>query len=69
MSPAEQKVYDDASPMYRGVYKRAVTTKSRAAAVHAKCLECCGWQRVEVANCTVQGCPLWRYRPYQKARP
>jgi hypothetical protein len=34
--------------------------------IKAKCLDCCNWERVEVANCTVVTCPLWRLRPYQK---
>lgn len=48
---------------YRGVYKRAMTGKSRAAAMTAFCYECCGWQRAEVYACTDTGCPLYPYRP------
>jgi len=49
-------------PKYRGIYKRAMTGKSRKAALRAFCLECCGWQRVEVARCTAPACPLFPYR-------
>jgi hypothetical protein len=40
-----------------------MTGKSRKAAVHAFCLECCGWQISEVFRCTDGGCPLYLYRP------
>ena len=51
---------------YRVNYLKAVSGKSRAAAVKAKCLDCCCWQRKEVRLCTAVTCPLWKYRPYQK---
>jgi hypothetical protein len=47
----------------REVYQKAMTGKSRKAAVHAFCLECCGWQINEVFQCTDSGCPLYPYRP------
>ena len=36
-------------------------------AVKVKCLDCCGWEGAdaEVANCPVELCPLWHYRPFQ----
>lgn len=49
----------------RAVYRKAVRGKSLRAAVNAQCLECVGWQRVEVTNCTDTGCPLYAVRPYQ----
>jgi len=48
---------------YRGIYDRAVKGKSRKAAMHAFCLECCGWQIKEVFLCTDLGCSLYPYRP------
>jgi len=48
---------------YRGIYKRAMTGKSRKASMQAFCLECMGWLRVEVARCTAPACPLYPYRP------
>jgi hypothetical protein len=51
---------------YRLNYLRAMSGTSRAAAVKAKCLDCCCWQRKEVRLCTAVTCPLWMYRPYQK---
>jgi hypothetical protein len=40
-------------------------------AIKAKCSECVGFQdiRVRVGGCTVYGCPLWSYRPFQDAQP
>lgn len=51
--------------VYRGIYDRAVKGKSLRAAINAQCLECVGWQRIEVRNCTDLGCPLYTVRPYQ----
>ena len=48
---------------YQSIYGKAVTGKSRKAAMHAQCLECCGWQIKEVFLCTDVGCPLYPYRP------
>ena len=53
---------------YRAKYKKAVTRKSMRAAINSQCLECCGYQRTEVSVCTDLGCPLYLYRPYQKAK-
>ncbi len=49
--------------LYRGIYDKAITGKSRKAAMHAQCLECCGWQIKEVFLCTSPQCPLYPYRP------
>ena len=48
---------------YRAIYKKAVAGKSRKAAMHAFCLECCGYQIKEVYLCTDLGCSLYSYRP------
>lgn len=50
---------------YRRTYVKAICRQSRPAAIKAKCLACCNWQRVEVQNCTCTTCPLYEYRPYQ----
>jgi len=50
---------------YRNNYRKAMTGKYRAAAVKAFCLECTGWQRIEVNKCGSVACPLYLYRPYQ----
>ena len=35
---------------------------SRAKAIRAQCLECCGDSFAEVRNCTAIGCALWAFR-------
>jgi hypothetical protein len=54
-------------PVYQQNYKIAISGKSRAAAIKAKCLDCTNFQRVEVADCLVETCPLWPYRPYRSS--
>jgi hypothetical protein len=48
-----------------GVFKKAYSGVSMAAGVKAKCLECSNLQKTEVRDCQIEGCPLWRYRPYR----
>ena len=53
---------------YRGTYNKTQTGQaSPRAAIKAFCLECVCWQPKEVTDCTDTGCPLWRYRPFQKS--
>ena len=49
--------------LYRGIYNKAMTGKSRKAAMRAFCLECVAWQINEVFQCTDAACPLYPYRP------
>jgi hypothetical protein len=55
--------------MYKGIYDKAVSenNRNRKSAITAQCLECCGWQRIEVAKCSDMACPLWLLRPYKSA--
>ena len=39
--------------------------KSMRAAVNAKCFDCMGFQRAEVAKCTHLECSLYDFRPYK----
>lgn len=48
--------------LYRGVYDKAMSGKSRKAAMRAFCLECVMWQINEVYLCTDAACPLHPYR-------
>lgn len=48
---------------YQALYKRAMSGKSRKAAMKIQCIECCGWQIAEVFVCADSGCSLWPYRP------
>lgn len=49
-------------PAYRGHYRRAMTGKSRKAAIRAFCLECVGWNASGVRKCTGTKCPLYKFR-------
>ncbi len=40
---------------------------SLKAAVALKCLDCCGYQKKEVALCCTTMCTLWAFRPWQRA--
>ena len=40
---------------------------SPRAAIKAFCIECQGYERAAVTDCTAYACPLWRFRPFQKA--
>lgn len=46
---------------------RALTGQTmKAASVKMKCMQCAGYSRDEVTNCTVTTCALHMHRPYQK---
>jgi hypothetical protein len=50
----------------RGIVARAFAgTASPRQAIKARCLQCSNYQRDEITNCTVVGCALHAYRPYQ----
>lgn len=51
--------------LYRSVFVRAYGGGSRTAGIKAFCLDCVGFQRSDITNCTALACPLWPYRPYQ----
>ena len=40
---------------------------SPRAAIKAMCLTCVGYDRDAIKTCTGYSCPLWAYRPFQKA--
>lgn len=51
---------------HRKLFERSWTGKpSRKGAVKAFCLECIGFERQAITECTAYACPLWRFRPYQ----
>lgn len=39
---------------------------SMKAAVKLKCLDCCGWEKMEVAQCQAKECSLYNFRPYKR---
>ena len=49
----------------KGYLRAAVGTASPRAAIKAYCLECMGYIRAEVTQCTGEACPLFLYRPFQ----
>ena len=53
--------------LYQVGYERALSGRaSPRAAIKMFCIECFGYERNEVTCCTDTGCPLYRYRPFQK---
>jgi hypothetical protein len=53
---------------YRKIYKKAVETNNKAAAIEAFCLECVCWQKNEIINCSCPTCPLFGVRPYTQGQ-
>lgn len=52
--------------LYRGLLTRVFTNKSSPrVCIQVMCLECVGYAREEIRNCTAYACPLWNIRPYQ----
>lgn len=49
------------SKLYEDCYSGAASPRK---AIKAMCLECVGYERSAVAECTATACPLWMYRPY-----
>jgi hypothetical protein len=58
----------DIPKKYRKIYKQAVETNNKSAAIKAFCLECVGWQKKEVINCSCLACPLFGLRPFMESR-
>ena len=53
-------------PRYRKLFERSWTGKaSPRASLKAFCLECVGFERAAITECTAWTCPLWHLRPYQ----
>jgi hypothetical protein len=51
----------------RGIVEKALQgASSPRAAIKAKCLDCCGFDRAEIRACRVLLCPLHAFRPYQQ---
>lgn len=70
MSRAETvaKCVSEASPLYRNIMLKAYEGRGSARqAIKAACLSCVGFERESITHCTGYSCPLWAFRPYQKA--
>ena len=53
----------------RRTFLLALWGTSRQSAIKAFCMECVGWEREEVRNCTATACPLWAHRPWKSPLP
>jgi hypothetical protein len=49
----------------QATYLKAMSGKSRRAAMRAFCQECVCYSRAQVRDCTGYTCPMYPYRPYQ----
>lgn len=53
--------------MSKSILAKSWTQKASArACIKAFCLECMGFDRIGIGECTAYACPLWLKRPYQK---
>ena len=52
----------DVPKKYRRLYQKAMSGKSRRAALRCHCLMCVSWRASEVTLCTAPTCPLYPYR-------
>lgn len=64
----ERKRRMESAPIsVRGLLKRVFDGKSpRSGCIKAMCLECIGFDRAAITECTSYACPLWNVRPFQK---
>lgn len=68
MTSDQQSAAAEAPASYRATLERAYSGKSKAAGIKAFCLQCVGFLRNEIRDCSAKGCPLHPYRPYQNDR-
>lgn len=54
----------DVPKKYKKLYEKAISGRSRKAAIRSQCIECVGYQEKEVTLCTDKGCPLYLYREH-----
>jgi hypothetical protein len=53
-------------PAYAQAHADKARTGNTRSLIALKCLDCCCWEKTEVAACPVTTCPLYPLRPYQK---
>jgi hypothetical protein len=63
---AQAKILSEVPGIYRETFRQAFSGKSRASGVKAFCLNCVGFIRADIRDCTACGCPLYPFRPYQR---
>ena len=64
----EKRVADVPKSARLGYLRAPLGEGSPRQAIKAFCLECMGWDRAEVAQCTARACPLYEYRPFAVER-
>jgi hypothetical protein len=52
-------------PAYALAHAAKARTGSSRSMIALKCLDCCCWEKSEVAACPVTTCPLFPIRPYR----
>lgn len=66
MSETAEERVASAPDSCQGILAKAYSGRaSPRAAIKAFCLQCVGYRREDVTNCTALACPLHKYRPYQ----
>ena len=53
------------APSCLKTFEKAYEGRSKQAAIKAHCLECVGYDRTAIRNCTAPACPLYEVRPFQ----
>jgi hypothetical protein len=53
-------------PAYAQAHAAKARQGNTRSLIALKCLDCCCWEKTEVAACTVTSCPLYPLRPYRR---
>jgi hypothetical protein len=62
----QQAAVDEAPESCRNTLARAFSgSASPRSAIKAFCLQCVGFSRSDIKNCTARACALYAYRPFQ----
>jgi len=65
LHPAAQRRLEETPRSARRNYRLAITGEGPPrGAIKAKCLQCMGYDRKEIANCVSHDCALHAYRPF-----
>lgn len=54
------------APSCLKTFEKAYEGRSKQAGIKAFCLECIGYDRTAIRNCTAPACPLYEVRPFQE---
>ena len=68
LTPLQSVSVLEVPPLYRHTLEAAFDGKHAKCGIRAKCVSCVNYEDVfkRVWECTIEICPLWPYRPYQK---